>query len=209
MVTGGVDLGLDLPVHGALRGRSFFLATSLAHINFPWQGAPGVGSGETQWFWLFWSLGWHPMCLRFLPDSTDFRRRDLRGPTPVGASLDMACRSSLLLRSTQTLSTTLLGFEFLQRPQHVLSNLLDRPHASVWAGSSTIVFSSAFPLALSLAFSTVSALCLLIGHSLLLRLLVGMGGEVGLPVLLIYLAMPVVMCMVVSLAVAETATGVL
>ena len=68
------------------------------------------------------------------------------------APLDVACRSSLLLRSARTLSTTLLGFEFLQRPQHVLSNLLDRPHASVWAGSSTIAFSSAFPLALSLAF---------------------------------------------------------
>ena len=53
MVTDGVDLGLVLPVHGALRGRSFLLATSLAHIHFPWQSAPGVGSGETQWFWLF------------------------------------------------------------------------------------------------------------------------------------------------------------
>ena len=62
----------------------------------------------------------------------------------MGAPLDMACRSSLLLRSAQTLSTTLLGFEFLQRPQHVLSNLLDQPHASVRAGSSTIAFSSAF-----------------------------------------------------------------
>ena len=143
MVMDGVDPGLVLPVHGALRGRSFFLATSLAHIHFPWQGAPGVGSGETQWFWLFCSLLWHPMCLRFLWDSTDFRRRDLRGPTLVRAPLDVACRSSLLLRSAQTLFTTLQGFEFLQRPQHVLSNLLDRPQASVWAGSSTIAFSSA------------------------------------------------------------------
>ena len=127
----------------------------------------------------------------------------------MGAPLDMACRSSLLLRSAQTLSTTLLGFEFLQRPQHVLSNLLDRPHALVWTGSSTVAFSSAFPLALSLAFSTVSALCLPIGNSLLLGLPVGMGGEVGLLVLLIYLAIPVVMCMVVPLAVADPATGVL
>ena len=127
----------------------------------------------------------------------------------MGALLDVACRSSLLLRSLQTLSTKLLGFEFLQRPQHVLSNLLDRPHALVWAGSSTIAFSSAFPLALSLAFSTVSALCLPIGNSLLLGLLVGMGGEVDLLVLLIYLAMPVVMCMVVPLAVADPATVVL
>ena len=63
----------------------------------------------------------------------------------MGAPLDVTCRSSLLLRSAQTLSTMLLGFEFLQRPQHVLSNLLDQPHASVWAGSSTIAFSSAFP----------------------------------------------------------------
>ena len=209
MVTDGVDLGLVLPIHGALRGRSFLLATSLAHINFPWQGAPGVGSGETQWFWLFWSLLRHPMCLRFLWDSTDFRSRDLRGPTPVGAPLDMACHSSLLLQSAQTLSTTLLGFEFLQRPQHVPSNLTDRPHASVSTGSSTIAFSSAFPLPLSLAFSTVSALCLPIGNLLLLGLPVGMGGEVGLLVLLIYLAMPVVMCMVVPLAVADQATGVL
>ena len=121
----------------------------------------------------------------------------------------MACRSSLLLRSAQTLSTTVLGFEFLQRPQHVLSNLLDRPQTSVWAGSFTIAFSSAFPLVLSLAFSTVSALCLPICNSLLLGLLVRMGGEVGLLVSLIYLAMPVVMCMVVSLAVADPATVVL
>ena len=70
----------------------------------------------------------------------------------MGAPLDVACRSSLLLRSAQTSSTTLLGFEFLQRPHHVLSNLLDRPHASVWAVSSTIAFSSAFPLALSWPF---------------------------------------------------------
>ena len=127
----------------------------------------------------------------------------------MGASLDMACRSSLLLRSAQTFSTTLLGFEFLQRPQHVFSNLPDQPHASVWAGSSTVAFSSAFPLALSLAFSTVSAICLPIGNSLLLGLPVGMGGEVGLLVLLIYLAIPVVMCMVVPLALANRATGVL
>ena len=117
----------------------------------------------------------------------------------MGAPLDVACRSSLLLRSAQTLSNTLLGFEILQRPQHVLSNLLNRPHASVWGGSCTIAFSSAFPLALSLVFSTVSALCLPIGNSLLLGLLVGMGGKVGLLVFLIYLAMPVVMCMVVHL----------
>ena len=127
----------------------------------------------------------------------------------MGAPLDMAYRSFLLLRSAQTLSTTLLGFEFLQRPQHVLSNLLDRPHASIWTGSSTIALSSVLPLALSLAFSTVSALCLPIGNSLLLGLLVGMGGEVGLLVLLIYLAMPVVMCMAVPLAVADPATVVL
>ena len=127
----------------------------------------------------------------------------------MGAPLDLARRSSLLLRSAQTSSTTLLGFEFPQRPQYVLSNLLDRPHASVWAASSTTAFSSAFPLALSLAFSTVSALCLPVGNSLLLGLLVRMGGEVGLLVILIYLAMPVVMCMVVSLAVADRATGVL
>ena len=127
----------------------------------------------------------------------------------MGAPLDVACRSSLLLRSAQTLSTTLLGFEFRQRPQHVLSKLLHRPHASVWAGSSTIASSSAFPLALCLAFSTVSALCLPIGNSLLLGLLVGMGGEVGLLVLLIYLAMPMVMCVVVPVAVADPAAVVL
>ena len=50
MVTDGVDLGLVLPVHGALRGRSFFLAVSRTHMYFPWQGAPGVGSGDTQCF---------------------------------------------------------------------------------------------------------------------------------------------------------------
>ena len=127
----------------------------------------------------------------------------------MGPPLDVACRSSLLLRSAQTWSTTLLGLKFLQRPQHVLSNLLDRPHASVWAESSTIAFSSAFPLALSLAFCTVSALCLPIGNSLLLGPLVGMGGKVGLLVFLIYLAMPMVMCMVFPLAVADQATVVL
>ena len=101
--------------------------------------------------WLFLSLLRHPMCLRFHWDSTDFRRRDLQGATPVGAPLDMVCRSSLLLRSAQTLSTTLLGFEFLKQPQHVLSNLLDRPHSSVLARSTTITSSSAFPLAFALA----------------------------------------------------------
>ena len=46
-------------------------------------------------------------------------------------------RDSILreLNSARTLSTTLLGFEFLQRPQHVLSNFLDRPHSSVLARS--------------------------------------------------------------------------
>ena len=91
----------------------------------------------------------------------------------MGAPLDVTCRSSLLLRSARTLSTTLLGFEFLQRPQHVLSNPLDQPHTPVWAGSSTIALSSAFPLALSLGFSTVSALCLPIGNSCSLRFLSG------------------------------------
>ena len=90
-----------------------------------------------------------------------------------------------------------------------LGNLLDRPHASVWAGTSSIAFSSAFPLALSLALSTVSALCLPIRNLLLLGLLVGMGGELGLLVILIYLAMLVVMGMVVPLAVADPATVVL
>ena len=125
MVTDGVDLGLVLPVHVALRGRSFLLAMSRTHMYFPWQGAPGVGSGENQWFWLFWSLLRHPMCLRFLRDSTDFWRRDLRGPTPVEDPLDLTSRSPFWLRSARTLSTTLLGFFFLQRPHHVLSNLLD------------------------------------------------------------------------------------
>ena len=91
----------------------------------------------------------------------------------MGAPLDMACRSSLLLRSAQTLSTTLLGFEFLQRPQHVLSNLLDRPHSSVLARSTTITSSSAFPLAFALAFSPVSALRLPIGNPLFLGLHLG------------------------------------
>ena len=107
----------------------------------------------------------------------------------MGAPLDMARCSSLLLRSAQTLSTTLLGFEFLQRPQHVLSNLLDRPHASVGAGSTTIASSSAFPLPFALAFSPVSALRLGIGNPLLLGLHLGVGGEVGLLVRLIHLAL--------------------
>ena len=125
MVTDGVNLWLVLPVHGALRGRSFLLAMSRTHMYFPWQGAPGVESGETQWLWLFRSLLRHLMCLGCLRDSTDFRRRDIRGPTPVGAPLDLTSRSPFRLQSARTLSTTLLGFEFLQRPQHVLSNLLD------------------------------------------------------------------------------------
>ena len=149
---------------------------SRTHMYFPWQGAPGVGSGEAQWFWLFWSLPPHPMCLRFLWDSTDFRRRDLRGPTPVGAPLDLASRSPFRLRSARTLSTTLLGFEFLQRPQHVLSNLLDRPHSSVLARSTTIASSSAFSLAFALAFSPVSALRLPVGNPLLLELLFALNG---------------------------------
>ena len=76
----------------------------------------------------------------------------------MGAPLDLTSRSPFRLRSARTLSTTLLGFEFLQRPQHVLSNLLDRPHSSVLARSTTIASSSAFPLAFALAFTPVSAL---------------------------------------------------
>ena len=71
----------------------------------------------------------------------------------MGAPLDLASRSPFRLRSARTLSTTLLGFEFLQRLQHVLSNLLDRPHSSVLARSTTIASSSAFSLAFALAFS--------------------------------------------------------
>ena len=63
----------------------------------------------------------------------------------MGAPLDLTSRSPFRLRSATTLSTTLLGFEFLQRPQHVLSNLLDRPHWSVLARSTTIASSSPFP----------------------------------------------------------------
>ena len=127
----------------------------------------------------------------------------------MGAPLGMACRSSLLLRSAQTLSTTLLGFDFLQRPQHVLSNLLDGPPWSVLARSTTIASSSAFPLAFALAFSPVSALRLPIGNPLLLGLLLGVGGEVGLLVRLIHLALTVVVCMVVSLAITDPAPVVL
>ena len=43
----------------------------------------------------------------------------------MGAPLDLTSRSPFRLRSARTLSTTLLGSEFLQRPQHVLSNFLD------------------------------------------------------------------------------------
>ena len=71
----------------------------------------------------------------------------------MGAPLDLASRSPFRLQSARTLSTTLLGFEFLQRPQHVLSNFLDRPYSSVLARSTTIASSSAFSLAFALAFS--------------------------------------------------------
>ena len=43
----------------------------------------------------------------------------------MGAPLDLTSRSPFQLHSARTLSTTLLSFEFLQRPQHVLSKLLD------------------------------------------------------------------------------------
>ena len=127
----------------------------------------------------------------------------------MGAPLDLASRSPLRLRSARTLSTTLLVFEFLQRPQHVLSNLLHRPHSSVLARSTTIAPSSAFPLAFALASSPVSALRLQIGNPLLLGLLLGLGGEVGLLVRLIHLAPTVVVCMVVSLAITDPAPVVL
>ena len=65
----------------------------------------------------------------------------------MGAPLDLTSRSPFRLRSARTLSTTLLGFEFLQRPQHVLSNFLDRPHSPVLARSTTIASSFAFSLA--------------------------------------------------------------
>ena len=127
----------------------------------------------------------------------------------MGAPLDLASRSPFRLRSARTLSTKLLGFEFLQRPQHVLSNLLDRPHSSVLARSTTIASSSAFPLAFALAFSPVSALRLPIVNPLLLGLLLGVGGEVGLVVRLIHLALTMVLCMVVSLAKTDPAPVVL
>ena len=92
----------------------------------------------------------------------------------MGAPLDFTSRSLFRLRSARTLSTTLLGFEFLQRPQHVLSNFLDRPHSSVLARSTTIASSSAFSLAFALAFSPVSALRLPIENPLLLGLLLGL-----------------------------------
>ena len=127
----------------------------------------------------------------------------------MGAPLDLTSRSPFRLRSARTLSTTLLGFEFLQRPQHVLSNLLDRPHSSVLARSTTIASSSAFPLAFALAFSPVSALRLSIVNPLLLGLLLGVDGEVGLLVRLIHLALMMVVCMVVSLAITDPAPVVL
>ena len=127
----------------------------------------------------------------------------------MGAPLDLASRSPFRLRSARTLSTTLLGFEFLQRPQHVLSNLLDRPHSSVLARSTTIASSSAFSLAFALAFSPVSALRLPVGNPLLLGLLLGVSGEVGLLVRLIHLALTVVVCMVVSLAITDPTPVVL
>ena len=76
----------------------------------------------------------------------------------MGAPLDLTSRRTFRLRFARTLSTTLLGFEFLQCPQHVLSNFLDRPHSSVLARSTTIASSSAFALAFALAFYPVSAL---------------------------------------------------
>ena len=91
----------------------------------------------------------------------------------MGTPLDLTSRSPFRLRSARALSTTLLGFEFLQRPQHVLSNLPDRPHSLVLARSITIASSSAFPLAFALAFSPVFALRLPIGNPLLLGLLLG------------------------------------
>ena len=67
----------------------------------------------------------------------------------------------------------------------------------------------AFPLAFALAYSPVSALRLPIGNPLLLGLLLGVGGEVGLLVRLIHLALTVVVCMVVSLAITDPAPVVL
>ena len=127
----------------------------------------------------------------------------------MGAPLDLASRSPFRLRSARTLSTTLLGFKFLQRPQHVLSNLLDRPHSSILARSTTIASSSAFSLAFAFALSPVSALRLPIGNPLLFGLLLGVGCEVGLLVRLIHLAPTVVVCMVVSLAITDPAPVVL
>ena len=57
----------------------------------------------------------------------------------MGAPLDLASRSPFRLRSARTLSTTLLGFEFLQRPQHVLSNFLEVGRVGIFGSSGCLL----------------------------------------------------------------------
>ena len=57
MIPDGVDLGLVMPINGALRGLSIiFLCGTQIHMFFPWKGVQWAGACKTQLLCLFRSL---------------------------------------------------------------------------------------------------------------------------------------------------------
>ena len=82
----------------------------------PW-GVSWISCGKIQWLWHLRNLLRHHRCLLPL-DSTDFRRRVLRCPTRVGASLSTVNRSPVLLRIARPWGTSLVlqGLERFHAP---------------------------------------------------------------------------------------------
>ena len=119
VIPDGVDLGLVMPIHGALRGLSIiYLCATQIRVYFPCKGVSWAGSCKVQLSWLFRSPLWyHGYLLSF--DFADLWRRDLRCPIPVGASLVPVYRSTIMLRITWAL-TSHSFWQFFQVPRGLL-----------------------------------------------------------------------------------------
>ena len=87
-----------MSIHRALRAVFIIcLCATQIHMYFPWKGVPRAGTCKAQRTRLFRSpLRYH----WYLPtlDFADLWRRDLQCPIPVGASLGLVYRSTILLR---------------------------------------------------------------------------------------------------------------